>query len=262
MSKKIGFSIIFLAVFLSVIIKCPAGFLEYTMYISTGVAICLIFFKSAESSKFNLKVPGVSIALVGAVAVPVSLCVLRPIDHFKSNACNINLGITVFVHGKKGKQDMILRQQGYVIMDINGERKRSEINDNGQAFFQNLHEEDKVKLDIDFSEPYRSMKPDSIYIIHVDSNIYLPVVLLGINHVSGTVMFNDMPLNGVVVKLKGATDNLLDTTNQTGDFKFNIPEELQKKEYEVWFIKDGFRTRKHNVFPQTGASLDIVMEKK
>ena len=157
---------------------------------------------------------------------------------------------------------MILRQKGFVIMDLGGERKRASINENGQAFFQNLHFGDSIRLDIDFSEPYKTIYPDSIYIIQANGNIYLQIALQGIDKVKGMVLFNDAPLKEVIVKLIGKTGILLDTTDQTGDFSFTIPEQMQNNEYQIWFTKEGFKTKSAPAFPQTGEPLNIVMEKR
>jgi hypothetical protein len=164
----------------------------------------------------------------------------------------------VFVHGEKGKQDIIL-QKGSVILDVKGIRVESQINENGQAFFQNLHVGDQIRLDIKFSEHYRAIFPDSVYTIEADRPIYLEVALPGIDKVKGTVFYKDLPLDDVLIKL----DTLIATTDKTGGFVIYIPEELQKNNgYSVFFMKEGFESKVVSAFPQTGEPLIIIMEKK
>ena len=165
--------------------------------------------------------------------------------------------VSVFVHGKKGRQDMILRKQGYVLMDVNGERKKADINENGVAYFQNLHIGDSVSIDVDFSEPYKSINPDSLYIINTGGRIYLPVALQGIEKVIGKVLYNNEPLKDVTVTI----DMLKAGSDESGRFQINIPEAEQKKQYTVWFSKPGFKTKSAPAFPQTGEELVVVMEK-
>jgi hypothetical protein len=264
-AKLSGGLFIVLAVIIALFNKCPTNVQYFIIYALFGIGAALLLAKSAERTSANVTVYNVGIGLSGGVALPFILFFTNPIGSFKPDDCNRLLSATsatVFVHGKKGKQDMILRQKGFVIMDLHGERKRASINENGQAFFQNLHSGDSVRLDIDFSEPYKTIFPDSVYIIQPGSTIYLQVALQGIGEVRGMVLYNAVPLADVTVKLIGKTGILLDTTNSTGDFSFTIPERMQTNEYQVWFIKEGFKAISYPAFPQTGEPLNIVMEKK
>ncbi len=260
--KLLGALFIILAVVITLVNTCLTNVQYFIIYALIGVGIALLLARSAAKSTANIKILNLGIVLGGAVVLPFVLFFTNPIGQFKPDRCNPKTSVTVFVHGKKGKQDMILRQKGYVIMDVNDERKKESINENGQAFFQNLSVGDSVRLEIDFSEPYKAIHPDSAYVILPNGNIYLAVSLEGIDNVRGMVLYNDAPLNGVTVKLIGKTGDLFDTTGKTGDFSFSIPEKMQTSEYTVWFMKDGFKARSAPAFPQTGAPLNIVMEKK
>jgi hypothetical protein len=262
--KITGLVLIILAVSISILNRCPSNAQYFIIYTLVGIGIAMILVKSAEKSKANIAVFNTVIALSGGVALPFILFFTNPIGSYKQDDCNqlsAYTSSTVFIHGKKGKQDWILRQKGFVIMDIHGERKKASINEIGQAFFQNLKVGDSVRLEIDFSEPYKSVYSDSVYVINQGSNIYLLVALQGLGKVSGTVLYNDNSLDGVLVKLEGNGEQLLDTTDTTGGYSFNIPEQLQKSSYEVWFSKKGFKTVSATAYPQTGEPLNMVMEK-
>ncbi|MEO6315854.1 MAG: TIR domain-containing protein [Chitinophagaceae bacterium] len=188
-----------------------------------------------------------------AIAIIAVLFFMRP--HANVTALQ---NISVFVHGKKGKQDMILRKQGYVVMDVSGgERKKADINENGVAYFQNLRIGDSVRLEVDFSEPYKSTSPDAVFIVSTDGRFYLPVELQGIDKVKGVVIFNDAPIAGVTVTI----DNHSDTTDINGHYQLDIPEKEQKQQYTVWFNKPGFKIKSAPAYPQTGQDLNILMEK-
>ncbi|MBE7170783.1 MAG: TIR domain-containing protein [Williamsia sp.] len=257
-NKLTGILFIALAVLIAVFNKCPTKVLYFIMYALIGLGIALLLTKSAEKVAASFKLWNIKVVLAGAIVLPFVLFFTNPIGAFKPDSCELPLSVTVFVHGSKGRQDMILRQQGYVVMDLKGgERKTASINENGAAYFQNLHEGDSVRLEIDFSEPYKTIHPDSVYVIANDSRVYLPVALQGINKVEGIVLYKDAPLPGVMVKI----GQLTATTNPMGDFTIPIPASLQKKEYKVWFFKDGFKTKSAPAFPQTGQPLEVVMEK-
>jgi hypothetical protein len=138
----------------------------------------------------------------------------------------------------------------------------SSINENGQATFSNLTVGDSIHLNINYSEPYKAIWPDSVYKINPNENIYLAAQLEGLNHVHGSVLYYGSFLPGVIVKLITKNGNMLDTTNQTGDYHFSIPEKSQMKDYPIWFFKSGFVTKSYTAYPETGQELNIVMEKK
>ena len=165
--------------------------------------------------------------------------------------------VSVYVHSKKSMTDLVLRQQGHVFMDVGGERKSELIDDKGVATFKNLKIGDKVRLDIDFSEPYKASRRDSVYTIPADGKIYLQVVLENLGRVYGTVLWRDQPLADVIVTL----DTLHTLTDATGAYSFKIPENLQRKEQEVKFIKTGFKMKLVKAFPQVNEPMNIVMEK-
>ncbi|MBI5916958.1 MAG: hypothetical protein HY842_16430 [Bacteroidetes bacterium] len=186
-------------------------------------------------------------------------------DVFGGNSQNNGepFNVTVFVHGKEGRQDMILRQQGEVIMDLGGERRSEPIRENGQAFFLNLppsYSGKGVSLNVDFSEPYKSIHPDSLHPLKPGEAIYLPVELQGLERIYGTAIWQEKPLPGVVVSIVGSS--LTDTTDASGAYEIFIPEgKERRKVQEVKFWKQGFKLRMKNATPQIQESLDVIMEK-
>ena len=143
-------------------------------------------------------------------------------------------------------------------MDYRGERKRQAISENGEAFFNNLKVDEKIRLGVDFSEPYKPTHPDSLYTIDASGKIYLEVALQNLEKVFGRVIFKDKPLDGVQVSIG---PSLRDTTDALGYYEVNIPVSQQRKEQEVNFYKPGFKMLSKNAFPQTNEPLNILMEK-
>ncbi len=262
-SRITGVIFLALAAGITLKIQCPSSAQYLTLYTFFGVGLALLLPKDAEkaSAKFTLK--DASILLGGGVALPFILFVINPIDKFKSDRCSIQMtNITVSVNSKHGRDDKILRQ-GSVVLDIIGKDTRREpINDNGEVAFKNIMIGDSVRLNIDFSEPYKPVNPDSVFVIHANEKIYLPVRLDGIAHVRGKVIYGDAPLDAVKVELDGVGGELDTLTDQEGRYSFNIPERMQEKSYQIVFRKKGFKTDTAIAFPQTHEALQIIMKKK
>ena len=256
-NRLIGVSSILAAALITIISPCPTSAGYFLIYTLTGIGIALLLYRRGDRSSLSVRLQNIGILLSGAVALPFILFFTNPIDKFRKDSCSLLLGMTVFVHGKRGKQDMILRQKGYVIMDVGNERKKAPIEENGAAHFENLRPGDSVRINIDFSEPYLSIHPDSIYIIQPGTSIYLEVALSGIDNVRGKVIYRDSPLAGVTVEI----DTLSTQTGKDGGFSLSIPPGLQKNRYEVWLQKEGFKMVKAAAYPETGQPLEVIMEK-
>lgn len=255
--KALGVLFIAAAAAIVLAIKCLSSAQYAIFYVLLGLGSSSFFYRSAQQTRFSFRSYNFNVVFLGCIAVPAALIVYNPIDRYKGTGCDTATSVTVFVHGKKGLQDIILQNKGFVMMDLQGERKRESINEKGQAVFHNLHVGDKVLLNIDFSEPYKAVYPDSAYTVTPEGRIYLPVALQGIDKVQGMVLYNEEPLSDVTVKI----DDLTSKSDETGHYSIPIPESLQSQEYKVWFIKKGFKAKSVKSYPQTGQSLNIVMEK-
>lgn len=212
---------------------------------------------TAATPKPNwLKIGGWAVTAIAVIAGIVQIFGYSIKDLFSNNQNGKLTNITVYVEDKK--HDLILKQQGQVIMDVEGgEAKKEDIDSKGTASFKNAKIGDKVHLKVDFSEPYRPVNPDSVYTIPADGRINLTVGLQNLNRVFGSVIWRDQPLAGVLV----AIGELRDTTDATGSYAIPIPESAQRKEQEVKFLKSGFKMLIKKAFPQTNEPLNIVMEK-
>lgn len=166
--------------------------------------------------------------------------------------------VTVNVRDKGGALVESLHTKGYVIMTTSGGGAPKElIDDKGAASFKNIKIGDAVRLNIDFSEPYRPVQPDSVYTVPKDGRIHLVVALQHLGKVFGRVMYRDKELPGVIV----AVGSLRDTTDDLGRYEIQIPENDQRPEQEVFFKKEGFQSMTKKAFPQTNQPLNVLMER-
>lgn len=235
--------------------ECPTGTQFFVLRAVTALGIGSLAYYLAGSLDLRLKE---GIKAGGSLAVLVLIYFLNPVDGLTGGDCNKQVPVTVFVHGKGGKQDMVLRQQGHIIMDVRGERKRQAISENGEAYFNNLLIGDTLRLNVDFSEPYKSTHPDSVYVVGQDGRIYLEVELQHLEKVFGRVMYRDLPLDGVAV---GIGSTLRDTTDELGNYEIRIPPDQRKKTQELSFYKPGFKLLTKTAHPQTNEPLNIIMNK-
>lgn len=168
-----------------------------------------------------------------------------------------NTTITVSVRPKNNPQGILLRNQGNVMMDIEGdnavnsERRLEQINEKGVAIFSNVPVGKLVRFNVDYSEPYKSISPDSLYRIKSNQKIELIVELEGLEKISGQVRSNDLPLSGALVYI----GDLRDTTDDLGNFTINVPEELRRKTQFVNAFKPGYDMQEKPFFPETQGRL-------
>ncbi len=145
------------------------------------------------------------------------------------------------------------------MLDVNGERKKELIDDKGQASFKNLHVGDQIRhLNVEFSEPFQSTRADSVYTLDASGQIYLEVALQHLGRVFGTVLTGDQPLAGVIVLVD---NTFADTTNMTGSYSIEVPENKQRPDPEVKFFKEGYRMDIKKGYPQSNQPLNWVMQK-
>lgn len=208
---------------------------------------------SSKKSNTTFSKVGIIIGVAASIVTIVGFS-LKDFLFPKKESTIINA--TVFVESKMSTDE--LRKQGYIFMDVEGgERKKELIDDKGTASFQNVKVGDQVKLNVDFSEPFKPRYPDSIYTVPADGRIYLEVELQNLGRVYGTVIWRDQPLPGVLVTI----DDLSDTTDVTGSYSIEIPENNRRKDPEVKFLKPGFKMLIKKAYPQTDVPLNIIMEK-
>lgn len=172
---------------------------------------------------------------------------------------------TVNVHGKKGKNDLILRRKGQVEISYGTKKEVEDINDKGQAIFNEIpawvfdqNSEILINVRNTEGEPYQSTFPDSLYQPIEGEALFLEVELMGLDKVFGSVFSEGAPLEGVVVLI----NELKDTSDVYGNYKISIPAKEHRQMQEVKFFKPGYQVELKNAYPQTQSPLNVIMTKK
>lgn len=182
---------------------------------------------------------------------------------FSGSAANDTFTVTVFVHGKKGKDDRILKNQGHVMLGLRTNEMPCSINEKGEATFKEIpigFKGLKVPIRIDHQQPYRATYPDSAYTLEPNAAIYLEVSLEGADRIFGKVM--DFKTEKWIDSVRVSIENFYTYTDKFGWFELPIPEDKQRKFQRVSFFKQGYKIEELDSIPvHTQEEIQISLKK-
>lgn len=201
----------------------------------------------------------------GALAVFALVFFGKPEKAFASDKCGGSaFSITVFVHGKEGRHQRILQNQGKVVLHLGTSPREESINEKGEATFKEIPGDfngKKAMIAVNHAQPYQSTHPDSMFELKPNAAIYLETVLSGTDKIFGRVFGFDSgdPLDSVRVsirKTEAFTDN-------HGYFELEIPTDLQAKFQKVAFEKKGYLFMQMDSIPvHTKQEIQVSLKKK
>lgn len=213
------------------------GNLYYISLLPLGLSVAGFLFGALQSyASYRGKRYGGSLVLRGPVVAFFLVIILG----FVLPKPSSNFPLTIYVHGKNGPQDLVLRGNGYVLIDIGGLRRKAAIGSDGEAIFTEIPANfrgQNTSAVID-AEGYEVADPKLR--IRLDSaSAYLPVTKKTA-HISGHIK-NDSGqlLAGVRVSI----GELATTTDAGGYFYLSIPgDRIQpnmtltavSQDYTVW----------------------------
>jgi Effector-associated domain 11 len=149
--------------------------------------------------------------------------------------------LTVLVHGEKGIDDRILRDQGEVYLDIGMGRFSAKIDGRGEATFKeipSLYLGRSARLTIDHPQPYKALHPDSTYQLDGKQAIYLACTLGNLDSVFGFVrdFATGQPLAGARVSSR----NIATHSDVHGWFSLHFPPDARRKFMRLSAEKAGY----------------------
>jgi putative transposon-encoded protein len=187
----------------------------------------------------------------GAFAAILLFYFWNPAELFEKN-----FSLTVYVHGNESKQDMILKNEGEVIIDLNDDRREAKIGERGDAFFRGIPKSfygQKVFITIQDDE-FEIVKKDTSYILS-ESSIYIEVRRKSQKLFGNVADEKGNPLQSVKISAVG-----IETfTNTTGDFSLNLPDTLFSPEINILASKTGYENKVLKVKPNL--KTEMVMKK-
>jgi hypothetical protein len=218
-------------------------FLEVVLF---GVAVASILFGALSSlGHFEASHSGFKVKFSGAAAV-FGFVVWLGI-HFAPQV--LPFTFTIYIHGAGGRQDLILRGTGEVIIDTGSLRRKRPVGADGDAVFLEipanfLDKEVPVALDADgfeLADPHPTVRlsKDGAY-VEVRRK---PGLIKGNCHDT-----EGRPLPGVTLTLAGMTKS----SDVAGEFEFVVPGDKMQTELTLRATLPGFKTWSILAVPDSG----------
>lgn len=172
------------------------------------------------------------------------------------------LQLTIFVHGPDGRENIVLENEGELIVTTGHRRDIMRIGQRGRTIFNEIGEQflnDTIGLSLK-AEDYELAAPDRVYIFTGDP-LYVPVRphrRLGV--VQGKVRSRDGSqfLADVLIEVAGE----ITQTDSLGNFTLKLPNDKWADTYTVYARKDGFLLKEEKYYPKLGEKLDIRLVPK
>jgi hypothetical protein len=206
------------------------------------------------------------IALVGGFFVIIASLISISPNFFKTKIKNNpdSFSVTVLVHGKKGKNDRVLSNQGKVVMDFGTTREEEEINKEGEATFKEIPIKflgEKALINLIHPQPYFLTDIDSMYTLEKNKAIYLEAELVGMDKIQGRVL--DYKTESPIDSVRVSYQNAITLTDKYGWFELNIPVDKQAKFIRVNFYKKGYAMENlDSIIPHTKKEIGFYLKKK
>lgn len=178
----------------------------------------------------------------GALAIFAIVYFFDPASTVATNKCvDETFDLTVFVHGKGGLEDKILKDQGLVCVYLNSKPEKVQIDGDGKATFTEISPtflNSKVRITIEHPQPYQSTHPDSLYELKKNAVVYLETALMGTDKIFGEVL--DYKTRQFIDSVRVSIFDIETYTNANGWFELQIPADKQLKFQRVSFDKKGY----------------------
>ena len=231
------------------------GNFYYLVLVPLGLTVASFLFGALQSfARYRGRQFGGVLELGGPVVGFLLVLILGFLLPPKSS----NFPLTVYVHGEAGPQEMVLKNSGYVVLDLGGERRREPIGDKGQAYFPeipaNFRGQDvNVALDSDSFEPSSPNHKQSLN----GTTLYLPVRKKD-GRITGRVQDEEgKPLAGVAISIAG----LSVYSDKTGQFEITIPGDRMKPEFSLQAIATNFAPYRTTVVPG-GNEVGVILHRQ
>lgn len=166
-----------------------------------------------------------------------------------------NFPLTVYVHGPAGPQDLPLRNDGAVLLDLGGDRRREAIGDRGQAVFPEIPANfrgRKVNITLDAAKYERT---DNSQVPLDGTSIYLKVRRKP-SHITGNVTDSrGSPVAGAAVSVAGMST----VSGKQGQFDLTLSHDQIEDQMILRVAAKGYPTWSQEVLPNGGA-VTVVLE--
>ncbi|MEA2328828.1 MAG: hypothetical protein QOE68_3787 [Thermoanaerobaculia bacterium] len=235
----------------------PEGQFFYLILLPLGMSVAAFLFGALRSvalykgSQFGgaLELGG---PIVGfALVVWIGLSIRAP-DDVKT------FHLTVFVHGPGGKNDIVLRNRGAVLLDLGGNRAKAQIREDGQAIFAEIPPSFRNQLVTVGIEDADYELVDGRQRQLGETSLYLEVRRKPIRIVGNVVDEQGKAVQSAEVTVAGARPA---TTDPFGNFELVVPPERTRDDLTLQVHSIGFEPWHGAVVPNGGPTT-IVLDRE
>ena len=172
------------------------------------------------------------------------------------------LQLTVYVHGAKGKQDIVLEDEGKLIVDFGNDRRTPKIGENGRTNFGEIPSEfynKSIPINV-VASGFEVVNPDSAYLL--DGNpIYFEVKRDRENAWIKGIIRDRKTLEPIPVAtiLVGIDTSFF--SDSLGRIKFYLPEKMRKNKYDLKIVKENYQVYSTDYYSDSN-DFEVLLDKK
>ena len=260
-SLWLGIGLIIVILLLVIFIPCPSASQYFVFRIV--IALAAAGLASVIPGIFNINLTN-GITAGGALAIFAVVYFFDPASSVGEGKCaDEPFTFTVFVHGKNGLDDKILKNEGMVCIYLNSRPEKVKIDEDGKATFTEISPtflNSKVRVTVEHPQPYRATHPDSLYELKKDGVIYLETALKGMDKIFGEVL--DYKTRQYLDSVRVSILDIETYTNSKGWFELNIPPDKQSEFQRVSFDKKGYEREVFDSVPvHTQQPMSLTMKR-
>jgi carboxypeptidase family protein len=219
------------------------GNLYYVLLVPLGLAVAAFLFGVLRSyAAYTGKIEGGSLELGGPIVGFFLVVVLG----FYLIPNPQSFALTVFVHGEEGRQNLILRNTGSVLLDLGGDRRRESIGDKGQAYFAGIpptFRGQSVSVAVE-AQGYEPVTPNGTIKIEGD-NAYVAIRPKAAELTGYVRTGAGQPISGATVSVAGISTQ----TDASGFFKLRLPGAGTHQNLTMQVAAPGFSAWNSQVVP-------------
>jgi hypothetical protein len=232
-----------------------AGNLYYIVLLPLGVSLATALFGGMRSyARFTGRPQSGRVELRG----PVVVALLVPVLGFVLiRNPTIPFAMTVFVHGSASRNEIVLRNQGAVLLDLGGDRRKEAIGEKGQAYFPGIPANFRGQVVSVLLEAEGYELATSATSMRLDSeSAYLAVRPKAFDLVGFVTTVDMRQISGASVTVEDQATS----TNASGYFRLTLRRDVAMRELEMHVSAPGFAPWRGRIIP--GANpISVLLDK-
>lgn len=250
-----------LCVLLLMLIQCDTlvrlglvGNVYYFLLVPLGLSVAVFLFGVLRShATYVNKCKGKSLELGGPIVAFILVVVLG----FYLVPNPEPLTLTLFVHGAEGQQDVPLRNTGWILLDLGGDRRREPIGDKGQSVFAGIPATFRGQsVPVALDAPGHELTVPNRKITIEDGTAYVELQPRAAELTGYVRSDTAQPIAGAKVSVDGTSAQ----TDVSGFFRLTVPRAGPRQNLSMEVAATGFSGWTSRVVPG-GGEIVIVLDR-